>query len=251
MEGKTDDWELLHHDDDDSSVFVGPPLDSLKPDHFSLNPNLISSSSSSSNSSSEVDRNFDDSYVANQLFPDPNPSPQPHPWNNATDSDSDTTGTIHLPEGEAEVDAEAQVVAFDSKAEEPVVVVEDEEEERGVIEGGEKEEEGRRTVWWKVPFEVLKYWVNPLPLPLPLWSLSVAAAAAFLGLFFLGRRLYKIKRKTQTFNLNLALDDKKVSQLMGRVARLNEAFSVVKRVPIVRPSLPASSITLRPVMSMR
>jgi len=44
----------------------------------------------------------------------------------------------------------------------------------------------------------------------------------------------------------------KVSQLMGRVARLNEAFSVVRRVPIVRPpSLPASSVTLRPVMSMR
>jgi hypothetical protein len=38
---------------------------------------------------------------------------------------------------------------------------------------------------------------------------------------------------------------------MGRVARLNEAFSVVRRVPIVRPSLPASTITLRPVMSMR
>ncbi|PNX83259.1 hypothetical protein L195_g039299, partial [Trifolium pratense] len=35
---------------------------------------------------------------------------------------------------------------------------------------------------------------------------------------------------------------------MGRVARLNEAFSVVRRVPIVRPSLPASTITLRPVM---
>lgn len=44
----------------------------------------------------------------------------------------------------------------------------------------------------------------------------------------------------------------KVSQLMGRVARLNEAFSVVRRVPIVRPpSLPASSVTLRPVISMR
>lgn len=44
----------------------------------------------------------------------------------------------------------------------------------------------------------------------------------------------------------------KVSQLMGRVARLNEAFSVVRRVPIVRPpSLPSSSVTLRPVMSMR
>ncbi|KAJ1387271.1 hypothetical protein SESBI_40093 [Sesbania bispinosa] len=76
-------------------------------------------------------------------------------------------------------------------------------------------------------------------------------AATFLGLVILGRRLYKMKRKTQTLKLNLALDDKKASQLMGRVARLNEAFSVVRRVPIVRPSLPAPTVTLRPVMSMR
>ena len=66
-------------------------------------------------------------------------------------------------------------------------------------------EKDKRLVWWKVPFEVLRYWVNPLPLSLPL---SVAAAAAFLGLFLLGRTLYRMKRKTQTFNLNLALDDK-------------------------------------------
>ena len=110
----------------------------------------------------------------------------------------------------------------------------------------EGKEDEKRLVWWKVPLEVLKHWVNPFSVvSMPL---SVAAAAAFLGLLILGRRLYKMKRKTQTLKLNLALDDK----LKDRVARLNEAFSVVRRIPVVRPSLPAAStITLRPVMSMR
>lgn len=43
----------------------------------------------------------------------------------------------------------------------------------------------------------------------------------------------------------------KVSQFMTRVVRLNEAFSVVRRVPIIRPSLPASGINPWPVMSLR
>lgn len=43
----------------------------------------------------------------------------------------------------------------------------------------------------------------------------------------------------------------KVSQFMSRAARLNEAFSVVKRVPVIRPSLPAVGVTPWPVMSLR
>ena len=44
----------------------------------------------------------------------------------------------------------------------------------------------------------------------------------------------------------------KVSQIMVRVARLNEAFSVVKRVPIIRSSLPgAGGVTPWPVMGLR
>lgn len=166
---EVEDWELLHPNDDDSIVFGGPPLDSILPDHFSLNPNSSCSSNSNSNSSSEVDRNFDDSYVANQIFPNQSL------WNGDSDSDSD------IPRSE------------------PVVEEAQEEKIQQVVE------KDKRLVWWKVPFEVLRYWVNPLPLSLPL---SVAAAAAFLGLFLLGRTLYRMKRKTQTFNLNLALDDK-------------------------------------------
>lgn len=43
----------------------------------------------------------------------------------------------------------------------------------------------------------------------------------------------------------------KVSQFMSRAVRLNEAFSVVRRVPIIRPSLPASGANPWPVMSLR
>lgn len=35
---------------------------------------------------------------------------------------------------------------------------------------------------------------------------------------------------------------------MSRAARLNEAFSVVRRVPIVRPALPASGVNPWPAM---
>ncbi|WJX36414.1 hypothetical protein P8452_24293 [Trifolium repens] len=230
---ETGEWELIHNDEQPIVEFNSNSSSIIRSDHFSLNPipNSISSSSSS-NSNSEIDRNFDDSYVANQIFPNPiivssSSSSTNLRWN---DSDSDNEDTALIDAKEEVVDE----VGFDSKVE---------EEEKEV------KDDMKRVVWWKIPFEVLKHWVSPLAtIPLPL---SVAATAAFLGLLILGRRLYKMKRKTQTLKLNLALDDKKVSQLMGRVARLNEAFSVVRRVPIVRPSLPASTITLRPVMSMR
>jgi len=43
----------------------------------------------------------------------------------------------------------------------------------------------------------------------------------------------------------------KVSQFMSRAARLNEAFSVVKRVPVIRPQLPAAGVSPWPVVSLR
>lgn len=213
----------MKNSDSDSSI--------IRSDHFSINPIQINqipnSISSSSSSNSEIDRNFDDSYVAKQIYPNNLPR-----WNDS-DSDSDVVSANNV-----------AVAVIDDKE-----VVESGIDSAAVVEEEGKEDE-KRLVWWKVPLEVLKHWVNPFSVvSMPL---SVAAAAAFLGLLILGRRLYKMKRKTQTLKLNLALDDKKVSQLKGRVARLNEAFSVVRRIPVVRPSLPAAStITLRPVMSMR
>lgn len=107
-------------------------------------------------------------------------------------------------------------------------------------------DEDKRTVWWKVPFELLRFCVFRVS---PFWSLSVAAA--FMGCVILGRRLYKMKQKSRTLQLKITVDDKKVSQFMSRAARLNEAFSVVRRVPVVRPSLPAAGIATWPVMSLR
>ncbi|XP_048437140.1 uncharacterized protein LOC125475820 [Pyrus x bretschneideri] len=119
------------------------------------------------------------------------------------------------------------------------------EEEKSEAKSGE--EVVKRTIlWWKVPFEVLKYCVFRVS---PVWSLSVAAAV--MGLVLLGRRLHKMKRKSQSLQLKVTLDDKKVSQFMSRAVRLNEAFSVVKRVPIMRPSLPAAGINPWPVMGLR
>ncbi|KAF8025447.1 hypothetical protein BT93_F2320 [Corymbia citriodora subsp. variegata] len=110
----------------------------------------------------------------------------------------------------------------------------------------EGDEDKRRTVWWKVPFELLRFCVFRVS---PFWSLSVAAA--FMGCVILGRRLYKMKQRTRTLQLKITVDDKKVSQFTSRAARLNEAFSVVRRVPVVRPSLPAAGVAAWPVMSLR
>ncbi|CAL0310959.1 unnamed protein product [Lupinus luteus] len=273
------EWEFLQNSDYslDSSPHLDCPL--IKPNHFSLHHNPDSTSNSETDPS-EVDRNFDDSYVANQLFPDgekpfllkqsssssssslPSPSSSlSNPGNIESDDDSDCDTKMVMVVDEIKTteilldDVTPAAAAggggggggggFDVSKEG------DKNNDENDDEDDDENEYKRRVVaWWKVPFEVLKYWVVRVS-PVPVWSLSVAATAAFLGLVILGRRLYKMKRKTQTLKLNLALDDKKVSQLMGRVARLNEAFSVVRRVPIGRPSLPASSVTLRPVMSMR
>ncbi|KAL6973705.1 hypothetical protein U1Q18_027892 [Sarracenia purpurea var. burkii] len=108
-------------------------------------------------------------------------------------------------------------------------------------------QEGKRSVvWWKIPFEFLKYGAFRVS---PVWTFSVAAAV--LGFAILGRRLYKMKRKSRRLQVNVTMGDKKVSQFMTRAARLNEAFSAVKRVPVIRPSLPALGVTPWPVMSLR
>ncbi|KAI3836198.1 hypothetical protein MKX03_028177 [Papaver bracteatum] len=101
-------------------------------------------------------------------------------------------------------------------------------------------------VWWKLPLELLKFCVFRVS---PVWSVSIAAAV--VGFVILRRRLFRMKHKTQRIALNVTLEDKKVSQFMARATRLNEAFSVVKRVPMIRPSLPAAGLTPWPVMSLR
>ncbi|XVE55018.1 hypothetical protein DITRI_Ditri03aG0127300 [Diplodiscus trichospermus] len=104
----------------------------------------------------------------------------------------------------------------------------------------------KKIVWWKVPFELLRYCVFKVS---PVWSFSVAVAV--MGFVVLGHRFYKMKRKSRNLHLKVTLDDKKVSQFMTRTARLNEAFSVVRRVPITRPSLPTTGVNSWPMMSLR
>ncbi|KAE8679247.1 O-acyltransferase WSD1-like [Hibiscus syriacus] len=113
---------------------------------------------------------------------------------------------------------------------------------KSVNEGDKK-----KVAWWKVPFELLRYCVFRVS---PAWSFSIAAAV--MGFVILGLRLYKMKRKSSSLQIKVTLDDKKVSQFMTRAARLNEAFSVVRRVPIIRPSLPTTTgVNPWPVMSLR
>jgi hypothetical protein len=100
--------------------------------------------------------------------------------------------------------------------------------------GGGGEGEEKRFAWWKFPIEMLKYCVFRAN---PVWSFSMAAAV--VGFVMLGRRLYnmKTKKKSPTLQLKVLLDDKKV---VNYTARLNDAISVMKRVPIIRPALPSS-----------
>lgn len=110
--------------------------------------------------------------------------------------------------------------------------------------GGEGEK--RIIVWWKLPFEFLKYCVLRTS---PVWTVSMAAAV--MGFVILGRRYYSMKRKSRSVQVKVTTDDKKISQFKSRVVRLNEAFSVVKQVPIIRHSLPAAGVTPWPAMTLR
>ncbi|KAJ8541853.1 hypothetical protein K7X08_016719 [Anisodus acutangulus] len=119
-------------------------------------------------------------------------------------------------------------------------------EKRDEVQVSKAGEQKRSLVWWKVPLELLRYCVFKVR---PMWAFSVAAAV--MGFVILGRRLYKMKKKTKALELKVTVDDKKVSQFMSRAARLNEAFSVVKRVPVIRPQLPGPGISPWPVVNLR
>ncbi|XP_051123582.1 uncharacterized protein LOC127246334 [Andrographis paniculata] len=107
--------------------------------------------------------------------------------------------------------------------------------------------EKKSIAWWKMPMELIKYCacrMNP--------ALTVSVAAAVMGIALLSHRLYKMKKKTSGLKIKVTVNDKKASLTMSRAARLNEAFSVVKRVPMIRTSLHAGGATTNwPVMSSR
>ncbi|XP_068652920.1 uncharacterized protein [Aristolochia californica] len=109
-------------------------------------------------------------------------------------------------------------------------------------------EEGKKGMaWWKLPFDLLKFCAFRVS---PVWSFSLAAAV--MGFVILVRRLHKMKHEIRSIPLRVSMDDKKVSQFMIRVARLNEAFSIVRRVPMVRSSFPATGgVNQWPAISLR
>lgn len=101
---------------------------------------------------------------------------------------------------------------LDGVATEQVVVEGSGDNESGVEEGPLEAEghapsagEGgkRCIVWWKLPFELLKFYAFRIG---PVWSLSIAAAA--LGLVILGRKLYRMKRRARRLRINMGVDDK-------------------------------------------
>ncbi|XP_018457622.2 uncharacterized protein LOC108828426 isoform X1 [Raphanus sativus] len=106
------------------------------------------------------------------------------------------------------------------------------------------ESKSRETVWWKMPFVLVNYSAFRIR---PVWSLSMAAA--LVGFLLLGRRLHNTKNKPQRIHLKVAIDYTKVSQVMSQAARLNQAFTEVRRVPVIRPALPAPGAW--PVLSLR
>ncbi|THU65214.1 hypothetical protein C4D60_Mb05t01300 [Musa balbisiana] len=83
----------------------------------------------------------------------------------------------------------------------------------------------------------------------PVWSISIVAA--ILGFLMLRKRFYRIRQKPTSIHLNLSLDEKKASQLKIHAARLNKAFTVVRRVPIIRASLPAAGVTQRSMVGLQ
>uniref|UniRef100_A0A0D9VH55 Uncharacterized protein n=1 Tax=Leersia perrieri TaxID=77586 RepID=A0A0D9VH55_9ORYZ len=94
------------------------------------------------------------------------------------------------------------------------------------------EGEKQVVVWWRLPFRLLQCCAWKVK---PIWSFSIAAA--LLGLIVLGRRMYRMRRKARGLpQIKIAFDDKKSSQFADRTARLNEAFFMARRVPMLRTS---------------
>ncbi|KAK9076177.1 hypothetical protein SSX86_004510 [Deinandra increscens subsp. villosa] len=269
MDVELHDWEVLDdsNSDQDTAYLDGIERGSegiIRSDHFSLDslnfsatqvPDVSDHVSVDSDNPSWIDPVCDANYSTTE----------PIGEFSSTDGSSDD-GKY----GESDSNRELGVVEFASRQVDCADLLPDsdeddakssvcekiDEESEQIVEGRDEgnnenmkadgEERSVVAVWWKLPFDLLKYCLFRAS---PVWTLS--AAAAMMGVVILGRRLYKMRQKTRTLQLQVTVDDKKVSQVMSRVARLNEAFSVVKRAPIVRPSLPAAGIAPWPMMALR
>lgn len=98
---------------------------------------------------------------------------------------------------------EAEGVKSAAKERESNDLVVEEAEKNPIAKKNVSEGDKRPVAWWKIPLEVLKYCAFRVS---PVWTFSVAAAV--LGMVMLGRRLYRMKRKTQSLQLKVTMDDK-------------------------------------------
>ncbi|XP_042061756.1 uncharacterized protein LOC121805814 [Salvia splendens] len=266
MDGELQDWELLHHNSDSEPI----PFDDIDStgfihaDYFSLDSlkryahNSDDNKSAVSDNPSWIDPSSDDNparclHKESTEFWSDSSSERSEDRNRFTDFSARNEIGFH--QGIREVGEKGDKVDSNRIEAKSSSVSEELDEVEEKMESGDEhmrnEEIDKKSshvvVWWKMPMEFVNYFVFRMS---PVWTVSVAAA--FMGFVILGRRLYKMKKKNKARGLQIkvAVDDKKVSQVMSRAARLNEAFSVVKHVPLIRPSLPAIGITSWPAMAI-
>lgn len=96
------------------------------------------------------------------------------------------------------------------------------EETKVNAESGSEVGDQRKVVWWKVPFDVLKYCMFKAS---PVWSFSLAAAV--MGFIILGRKLYKMKRKSQSLHLKVILNEKVNSLRIYTANKLDDELLIL------------------------
>ncbi|KAG6478994.1 hypothetical protein ZIOFF_062444 [Zingiber officinale] len=69
--------------------------------------------------------------------------------------------------------------------------------------------------------------------------------------FEIRQRNLKVARQILGNAIGMAPKDKKASQLKVHATRLNEAFSMIRRAPIIRPSLTSGGLTPWSVVSLQ
>ncbi|CAN6458307.1 unnamed protein product [Victoria cruziana] len=107
-------------------------------------------------------------------------------------------------------------------------------------------ERSNERAWWMFPIQFAKAFVSRLS---PFWSLSLGVVA--MGFLMLGRRWYKAKRVIKSSPITICVEDKRASQFMTQAARLNEAFSVVRCVPVIRSSVLSTGASSWPVIGLK